>query len=85
MGVANRDASQLTKARRNRAENAYSNDWKSAIANGVSAASSPARTSAEVVTEIKLGCVSCFSINGNDINQPRYTANPSSSRNTGTS
>jgi hypothetical protein len=85
MGIANRDASQLTKARRNRAENAYSNDWKSAIANGVQVASSPARTSAEVVTEIKLGCVSCFTINGNDLNQPRYRANPSSSRNTGTS
>ena len=85
MGIANRDASQLTKARRNRAENAYSNDWKSAIANGVSVATPPARTSAEVVTEIKLGCVSCFTINENDLNQPRYRANPSSSRNTGTS
>jgi hypothetical protein len=85
MGIANRDASQLTMARRNRAQNSYSNDWKNAIARGVQVATPPARTSAEVVTEIKLGCVSCFSINGNDLNQPRYRANPSSSKNTGTS
>jgi hypothetical protein len=85
MGIANRDASQLTKARRNRAENAYSNDWKTAIINGVQVATPPARTSAEVVTQIKLGCVSCHTIYGDDVNQPRYTANPSASKNTGTS
>jgi hypothetical protein len=85
MGVANRDASQITKQRRNIAQNAYSNDLKTAVLSGNAAGTSPARTSAEVVSEIKLGCVACYTINGNDPNQPRYPKNVSSGRNTGTS
>lgn len=85
MGVSNRDASQLTKQRRNIALNSYSNNWKTAIAAGMAGATAPALTSAEVVSEIKLGCVACYTINGNDPNQPRYPNNFSSGKNTGSS
>ena len=85
MGLANRDASQLTKQRRNIAVNSYSNNWKAAVAAGRAGATAPALTSAEVVSEIKLGCVACHTINGNDPNQPRYPYNPSSGKNSGTS
>lgn len=85
MGVANRDASQLTKQRRNIALNSYSNNFKSAVAVGMAGATPPAITSGGVVSEIKLGCVACYTINGNDPNQPRYSNNFSSGKNTGSS
>ncbi len=84
MGLANRDASQLTKQRRNIALNSYANNFKAAVLSGNAAASSSAKTSAEVVSEIKLGCIACHTINGNDPNQPRYPNNFSSGKNTGT-
>jgi len=85
MGVANRDASQLTKMKRNMAENAYTTSFRTAVSNGISTATPPARTSAEVVSEIKLGCTACYTINGNDPNQQRYRNNFSSGKNSGTS
>jgi hypothetical protein len=81
MGVANRDASQLTKQRRNKAENAYSTGWKAAVLSGIASATSPARTSAEVVSEIKLGCTQCYLENNTDLNQVRYPSNFSSGKN----
>lgn len=86
MGVANRDASQLTLKKRNKTQNAYSNDFKAAVLTGNSALTSPARTSAEVVSEIKLGCTACYIENNTtDPNQVRYPPNFSSGKNTGTS
>jgi hypothetical protein len=87
MGVANRDASQLTLKKRNKTENAYSNGFKAAVLAGISTATPPARTSAEVVSEIKLGCTACYIENNSDAdpNQRRYPPNFSSGKNTGTS
>ena len=85
MGVGNRDASQITKQRRNIALNSYSNNFKAAVSAGMAGGTAPAITSGGVVSEIKLGCVACYSINGNDPNQPRYPNNFSSGKNTGSS
>jgi hypothetical protein len=86
MGVANRDASQLTAQRRNKAQNSYYTSWKSAVqAGNASALTSPARVSAEMISEIRLGCTQCFIENNSDPNQPRYPNNVSSGKNTGTS
>ena len=86
MGVANRDASQLTLKKRNKTQNAYSNDFKAAVLTGNAALTPPARTSAEVVSEIKLGCTACYIENNTtDPNQQRYPPNFSSGKNTGTS
>jgi hypothetical protein len=86
MGVGNRDASQLTLKKRNKAENAYANGFKTAILSGIATATPPARTSAEVVSEIKLGCTQCYIENTTtDPNQQRYPPNFSSGKNTGTS
>jgi hypothetical protein len=86
MGTSNRDASQVTVKNRNKAENSYYNDWKNATmttggAPGNMALKAPANTSAEVLSEIKLGCTACVAENGNDPNQPRYPFNPSSGNN----
>jgi hypothetical protein len=87
MGVANRDASQLTLKKRNKAHNAYSNNFKAAVLTGNAALTPPAGTSAQVVSEIKLGCTACYIENNNDAdpNQQRYPRNFSSGKNTGTS
>ena len=85
MGVANRDASQLTLKKRNKTQNAYSNDFKTAVLAGIATATPPARTSAEVVSEIKLGCTQCYIENNNDPNQQRYPNNFSSGKDTGSS
>ena len=86
MGVANRDASQLTAQRRNKAENSYYTSWKSAVqAGNASALTSPARISAEMISEIRLGCTQCTAENASDPNHPRYPNNFSSGKNTGTS
>jgi hypothetical protein len=84
MGTSNRDASQVTVRNRNKAENSYYNDWKTATmtpANGISnpAATSPAGAGAAVISEIKLGCMACNAENTTDPNQTRYPFNPSSS------
>jgi hypothetical protein len=64
MAPTNRDASRLTEQRRNIALNAYYNDWKSTMntPTGPKVAVAPARTSAEVVAEIKLGCIACNAV-----------------------
>jgi hypothetical protein len=85
MGVGNRDASQLTLKKRNKTENAYANGFKAAVLSGIATATPPARTSAEVVSEIKLGCTACYIENNNDPNQQRYPPNFSSGKNTGSS
>ena len=86
MGTANRDASRLTEQRRNKALNAYYNDWKTSITSGNRVVTSPARTSAEVIAEIKLGCQACNAVANNllkvtgqvyDTNVSLYPLNPS--------
>ena len=80
------DASLLTQKRRNKALNAYYNDWKSATNAGNMAVTGPAKTSAEVVTEIKLGCNACNAVSNEalknsgavyDRNVSLYPNNPS--------
>ena len=78
MGTANRDASQITKRNRNKAENSYYNQWQSATNNGIAATTRPTGAGAAVVTEVKLGCRACVEDNGADVNQPRYPVNRSS-------
>jgi len=87
MGVGIRDASLLTQKRRNMADNAYYNDWKAAAAAGNAGMMAPAKTTAEVFTQIKLGCTTCAIIeeNGSDPNKQRYPTNVSSGKNTGVS
>jgi hypothetical protein len=81
MGTANRDASQVTVKKRNQAENAYYNDWKNAtvLATGSTnvAVTRPTGAGAQVIEEIKLGCVSCYAATGVDKNQltpPNYSS-----------
>ena len=87
MGVANRDASLLTQKKRNIAENSYYNGWKAAVASGNVSVTGPARSSAEVLSEIKLGCTACTILaeDGSDPNKKRYPNNFSSGKDTGTS
>ena len=63
MGTTNRDASQITVRNRNKALNAYYEAWKTANVTGGSVPNgtlkAPAATSAEVVAQIKAGCVAC--------------------------
>ena len=84
MGVANRDASQQTKRRRNIAENSYYQGWKAAAVVGITA-TAPGKTGAETISEIHLGCKACVENTNADTNQQRYPPNPSSGGNTGTS
>ena len=87
MGVTIRDASLLTQKRRNMAENAYYAAWKAEANSGNAALTAPAKSGAEVLSEIKLGCTACTIIaeNGSDPNKTRYPANFSSGKDTGTS
>lgn len=78
MGTANRDASQITKRNRNKAENSYYSQWQSATNNGNSATTRPTGAGAAVVAEVKLGCTACVEDNSADPNQPRYPVNRSS-------
>ncbi len=86
MGVTNRDASLITQRNRNRALNSYYEAWKTANVTGSVANNTmkaPAATSAEVVAQIKAGCVSCTILNNASVtpnpdpNQVLYPANPS--------
>ena len=86
MNVAVRDASLVTKRNRNKALNAYYQDWKNntvLAANVNPAMKAPAATSAEVVAQIKEGCVACTIYNNSritpnpDPNQVLYPFNPS--------
>jgi hypothetical protein len=86
MGVSNRDASLLTQKKRNIAVNAYYEAWKAGVASGNSAVTGPARSSAELVSEKKLGCIACNVLsNTTDANVTRYPTNVTSGKDTGTS
>ena len=73
MPCTNRDASLLTQKRRGIALKSYYDSWKAATVNrtkdGNQAATGPARTNAEVISEIYLGCQAC--------NTTGYPFNPS--------
>ena len=84
MGTSNRDASQVTVRNRNKAENSYYNDWKSATmtpTNGVSnaAVTGPAGAGAAVLSEIKLGCMACNEYNNTTDPNQQIPSNPSTS------
>lgn len=81
MGVTNRDSSVLTMKRRGIAENSYYTQWKAATVNNSNpqqGLKAPAGVSAEVVTEIALGCSTCASGTVTDPNNATYPFNPSS-------
>jgi hypothetical protein len=81
-----RDASLVTVRNRNKALNSYYNSWKVATDASVVGVTPPAKTGAEVLTEAKLGCTTCY-IEQNernkdagepyDANVSRYPFNPS--------
>ncbi len=86
MNVAVRDASLVTVRNRNKALNSYYQGWAAATVNSSNAnpaLKAPAATSAEVVGQIKLGCVACTIYNNSlltpnpDPNQVLYPFNPS--------
>jgi hypothetical protein len=87
MSLAVRDASLVTQKNRNKALNAYYQDWKTNTVNSSApkpGITGPATTGAETLTEVKLGCQACFvytnslTIPNPDPNQPLYSFNPSS-------
>jgi hypothetical protein len=85
MGVANRDSSLLTMKRRGQAEHSYYQQWYAATVGGGNpqySLTSPAKASAEVITQIALGCSTCAAVtadaNGTDRNLTKYPFNPSS-------
>ena len=84
MGVTIRDASLLTQKKRNMAQHAYYDAWKTATNAGNTATTNPARSTAEVLSEISLGCTACVvnSSSNVDPNMVRYPTNPSSGGNT---
>jgi hypothetical protein len=70
MPCAIRDASMVTLKNRNKALNAYYNDWKAATVTATGATVSqavtpPAATSAEVIAEIREGCAACYAVSNN--------------------
>jgi hypothetical protein len=81
MGVTNRDSSVLTMKRRGQAEHSYYQQWRVATMSGATAQAgltSPAKVSAEVITQIALGCTTCAAASGTDSNVSAYPFNPSS-------
>lgn len=83
MGVTNRDSSVLTMKRRGVAERSYYEQWKAATVNNANpqqGLSAPAKVSAEVVSEIALGCAVCTGIDAmNNKTDPNIGVfNPSS-------
>ena len=65
MPCANRDASTVTTKNRGKALNSYYNDWKTAVvlsSRPNAALIAPAFTSAEVISEIREGCVACNAV-----------------------
>ena len=90
-----RDASSVTIRNRNMALNSYYNSWKEASVlspNANLALRGPGVTSAEVISEIKLGCMACNAITNEaakntgevyDPNVSRYPFNPSSGGSSG--
>jgi hypothetical protein len=101
MSTTVRDASLVTQRNRNKAINAYATQFATAVTNSAApqvGATRPALTSAEVVTQIQLGCTACLAYNtntsnalglaGTDSNIALYPNNPSrggASSSTGTS
>lgn len=73
MGTANRDASQITVKNRNKAVNAYYQEWKNVTVTptaGISqAVTRPTGAGAAVISQIGLGCTSCFAATEVDVNQ----------------
>lgn len=73
MGTANRDASEVSKRNRNKALNAYYEQWKNVTVTPVGAvshaATRPTGAGARVVAEIGLGCTACYAATGVDVNQ----------------
>jgi hypothetical protein len=73
MGTANRDASEVSKRNRNKALNAYYEQWKNVTVtpvDGVShAVTRPTGAGAAVVSQIGLGCTACYAATGVDVNQ----------------
>jgi hypothetical protein len=74
MPCTNRDASLLTKKRRGVAEYSYYNDWRANTVNNNTgfnnqAVIAPARISAEVIGEIKVGCMAAYAYNNNLVRQ----------------
>ena len=72
MPCTNRDASLLTKQRRGIAEYSYYLGWKSQTVNNATgvnnqALSAPCATSAEVHSEILLGCQTAYAINNDSV------------------
>ena len=60
-----RDASLVTVKNRNKALNAYYNDWKNNTVNSTTpnlALNAPAATSQEVIPEIRQGCEACNAV-----------------------
>lgn len=80
MGVTNRDSSLLTMKRRGIAEQSYYTQWKAAVGGAVvqQGLTAPGKVSAEVMSQMKLGCSACEAANGNDPNNVPYPFNPSS-------
>ena len=83
-----RDASLVTRRKRNIALNSYYQTWKAATVNSsnpTSALKAPAATGAEVVKQISAGCRACYILENEalkeqglgDPNLSRYPANPS--------
>jgi hypothetical protein len=70
MGTANRDASEVSKRNRNKALNAYYEQWKNVTVtpvDGVShAVTRPTGAGAAVVSQIGLGCTACYAATGVD-------------------
>jgi len=85
MGTANRDASQVTKRNRNKAENSYYQGWSAAVNSATpnSTLKAPASSGAEVLLEIRQGCTDCtiysnyLAIPNPDPNTTLYPSNPS--------
>lgn len=81
------DASLVTKRNRNKAENAYYQAWKTATvlsSRPTVATTNPTGAGAQVVSEIRLGCMACTAYNNSlitpnpDPNTTVYPFNPSS-------
>jgi hypothetical protein len=72
MGTANRDASQVTKRNRNKAENSYYQGWKAATVNGSgnSALTAPGASGAESLLEARDGCYVCTVYNNSSSANP---------------
>ncbi len=79
MSLTVRDASLVTQRNRNKALNAYASGFSSAINSSTGAQQglkAPGLTGAEVVGEIKLGCIACTVYQNELIKQGRASGTP---------